>query len=38
MKVSYHPAKFGYQRHCDSEDNDFTLSRDLRRPRVQRVV
>ena len=37
IKVSHYPAKFGGQRHCGS-GNVFDLSRDLARPRDQRVI
>ena len=36
--MSDHPAKFGGDKHCDSEDVSFSLSYDLKKPRDQRVL
>ena len=38
IKVSYHRAKFGGHRHCGSEDNDFSMSHHLIRPRYQKAT
>ena len=37
FKVSHHPTKFGDHRHSSNGDV-FSLSRDLARPRDQRVM
>ena len=38
LKVNHYPIEFGGQRKCGSGDISFNLSRDLARPRDQRIV